>query len=156
MADARPSATSDHLARAHARWDTRPLHQYFDIRLDAVADGYARFVMPANEHNRGGVHGATHGGILAFLADVAALAAIGTVTGPEDQASGTAELSISYLSPAVGTVITEATILRKGRTLVVADVDLKDESGKLLAKSRVSYALRAARSNNNAGEDAPA
>ncbi|HTE85996.1 MAG TPA: PaaI family thioesterase [Dehalococcoidia bacterium] len=143
MAEAQPADAPDRLTRARARWDSRPLHQYFDIRLDDVGDGYARFFMQANDHNRGGVHGATHGGVLAFLADVAALAAIGTITGPDDQASGTAELNISYLSPAVGSVITEATILRKGRTLVVADIDLKDESGKLLAKSRVSYALRA-------------
>jgi uncharacterized protein (TIGR00369 family) len=137
-----PTVADDRLARAKARWDIRPLHQQFNIRLEAVDDGYARFVMGANEHNRGGVHGATHGGILAFLADVAALAAIGTVIGAEDQASGTAELNISYLSPAVGSVIAEASLLRKGRTLAVTDVDLKDEAGKLLAKSRVSYALR--------------
>lgn len=137
-----PAAADDRLARARARWDNRPLHKLFDIRLEAVNDGYARFLMQSNEHNRGGVHDATHGGILAFLADVAALAAIGTVIGPHDQASGTAELNISYLSPAVGSVVAEASVLRKGRTLAVADIDLKDDSGKLLAKSRVSYALR--------------
>jgi uncharacterized protein (TIGR00369 family) len=140
-----PSAVDERLERAQARWDARPLHRQFDIRLEDLRDGYARFQMHANTHNRGGVHGASHGGILAMLADVAALAAIGTALGSNEATAGTAELNISYLSPATGSVIVEACVLRKGRSLAVADVDLKSDAGKLLAKSRVSYAVRPAR-----------
>jgi uncharacterized protein (TIGR00369 family) len=139
-----PSAVDERLERARAIWDSRPLHQQFDIRLEEIRDGYVRFRMHANTQNRGGVHGASHGGILALIADVAALAAIGTVLDSNESTAGTAELNISYLSPATGSVVVEATVLRKGRSLAVADVDLKDGSGKLLAKSRVSYAVRPA------------
>lgn len=141
MAEVLPSSADERLARARARWDSHPLHEFFGMTLEAMEDGYARCRMRAGKHNRGGVHGAAHGGVLAFLCDVAALAAVSTVAEPGDSASGTAELNISYLSPAAGTVIAEARILRKGRTLAVADIDLKDEDGKLLAKGRVSYAL---------------
>lgn len=134
--------TPDLLGRAKARWDSHPLHQYFGIVLDVLTPGYARCVMHASDHNRGGVHGAAHGGVLAFLADVTALAAVSSVLAAGEQASGTAELNISYLSPGVSSVIAEARVLRKGRTLVVTDVDLENDAGKLLAKSRVTYALR--------------
>jgi uncharacterized protein (TIGR00369 family) len=141
MAEGTQPSIDDRLAGAKERWDNRPLHKFFDIRIDELAEGYASFVMPLNEHNRGGVHGAAHGGVLAFLADVAALAAISTLIRPDERPSGTAELNISYLSPGTGNVTAQARVLRKGRTLAVADVDMKDESGKLLTKSRVSYAI---------------
>jgi uncharacterized protein (TIGR00369 family) len=131
----------ERLAEAKAHWDNRVLHRLFEIRLQEVGDGYARSTMPVNEHNRGGVHGAAHGGVLAFLADAVALAAISTLITPRERASGTAELNISYLSPATSIVIAEARVLRKGRTLAVADIDMKDGDGKMLAKSRVSYAI---------------
>ena len=38
----------------------------------------------------------------------------------------------------------EARILKKGRTLIVLDVDVTDGDGRLVAKGRVSYALRPA------------
>jgi uncharacterized protein (TIGR00369 family) len=64
-----------------------------------------------------------------------------------DQARGTAELSVSYLRPAVGReLVASAAVLRKGSTLAVVDVDVHTEAGTLVAKGRVSYALgRAAR-----------
>ncbi len=135
------AGSSERLAQAKARWDSHPLHQYFGITLEELGHGYARCRMRNNEHNRGGVHGAAHGGVLAFLCDVAALAAISTVIASGERAAGTSELNISYLSPGVGDVLAETQVLRKGRTLAVADIDLKDGAGKLLAKSRVSYAL---------------
>lgn len=137
---AKPSI-EDRLLEAKGRWDNRPLHKLFDIQLEQIDDGYARSSMRINEHNRGGVHGAAHGGVLALLADVVALAAISTLIGAKERASGTAELNIRYLSPATSVVIAEARVLRKGRTLAIADIDMKDGGGKLLAKSRVSYAI---------------
>jgi uncharacterized protein (TIGR00369 family) len=136
------AGTPERIARAKTLWNSRPLHEFFGMTLDALEPGYARCIMHSNEHNRGGVHGAAHGGVLAFLADVAALAAISTVLDPVEQASGTAELNISYLSPGVSDVIADARVLRKGRTLIVTDIDMTDRAGKLLSKSRVSYAVR--------------
>jgi len=151
MSDPTPSPADQRIERTRARWDSHPLHRFFDVHLEELGAGYARCLMRAGENNRGGVHGAAHGGVLAFLCDVAALAAVSTVLETEDHASGTAELNISYLSPAVGSVVAEARVLRKGRTLAVSDVDLMDEAGKLLAKSRVSYALRSAAGAGPAG-----
>ena len=130
------------LARARARWDAHPLHRHFGLTLDELDDGFARCSLHASSTNRGGVHGSVHGGILAFIADVIALAAVSTVLTSSQRSAGTAELNISYLRPAMGAVTGQARILRKGRTLVVADVDLSDDTGNLVAKARVAYALR--------------
>jgi len=155
MSDPAPASADQRIARTRARWDSHPLHRFFDVHLEELGEGHARCRMRAGENNRGGVHGAAHGGVLAFLCDVAALAAVSTVLEADDRASGTAELNISYLSPAVGSVVAEARILRKGRTLVVSDIDLTDEAGKLLAKGRVSYALRIADAAKPAGNGRP-
>ena len=40
-------------------------------------------------------------------------------------------------------VYAEATVLRKGRQLAVTEVNILDEDGKLLAKGRTIYSLRA-------------
>lgn len=138
-------ASEDPLACAKAHWDNRPLHRQFGVTLEALDAGHSRFHLQVDERNRGGVHGSVHGGILAFLVDIAALAAISTLIGPNERAAGTAELNISYLRPALGpSVVAEGRVLRKGRVLAVCDVDLSDGDGKLLAKGRVGYAVRQA------------
>jgi uncharacterized protein (TIGR00369 family) len=142
MAEPPSTDSAERLAIARRRWDAHPLHQYFGLSLDDLDNGFARCSLLAAAGNRGGVHGSVHGGILAFIADAIALAAVSTVLAPGERSAGTAELNISYLRPAMGAVVGQARILRKGRTLVVADVDLSDATGKLLAKGRVSYALR--------------
>jgi len=97
------------------------------------------------EKIRGGVAGSVHGGVLSALVDIVTLSAIASVVQPGEQMAGTAELNISYLRPALGdAVIAEARVLKKGRTLAVVDVDLSGGDGRLVAKGRVSYALRPA------------
>lgn len=100
--------------------------------------------MATSEFTQGGVGGSVHGGILAALVDIAMLQAQITVLGPGDIPAGTADLSITYLRPALGANIhAEATVLRKGRQLMVTEVEILDGAGKLCAKGRTIYSLRA-------------
>ena len=120
-----------------------PFHRLLDVELEERSPGYARVRLPMDERLRGGVGGSFHGGVLSALADIATLAAMGTVFTADERPAGTAELSISYLRPALGSHVTAAArVLKKGRTLAVIDVDLADPDGRLVAKARVSYALR--------------
>ncbi|MFN8557006.1 MAG: PaaI family thioesterase [Dehalococcoidia bacterium] len=120
-----------------------PMTAWLGVELVAQADGYARLWMPVRPEVAGGVAGAVHGGIVSALVDIAALSAMQTVFGADEEAAGTAELGISYLRPALGASVTvEARVLKKGRTLAVIDVDVKNPDGRLAAKARVSYALR--------------
>lgn len=123
-----------------------PLHTLLDVELLERGEGRARVRLPVTERVKGGVGGAAHGGVISALVDIVTLAAMSTVARPgEEEMAGTAELSVSYLRPALGDfVYAEARVLKKGRTLAVLDIDVTDPSGRLVAKARVSYALRPA------------
>lgn len=91
----------------------------------------------------GGVGGSVHGGLLAALVDIAMLEAMFPAFEPSDQPAGTADLSITYLRPALSSkVIAEATVLRKGKTLAVTEVSILDAEGNLCAKGRTIYVIR--------------
>jgi uncharacterized protein (TIGR00369 family) len=88
-----------------------------------------------------------HGGLLAAMVDIAMLEALFGMF-DEDSGSrpnGTADLNITYLRPALGAKIyAEATVLRKGRSMAVSEVEILDEQGRLCAKGRTIYAIRQA------------
>jgi uncharacterized protein (TIGR00369 family) len=89
------------------------------------------------------VGGSVHGGLLAALVDIVMLRALSTLFTPEDEPAGTADLSITYLRPALGKrIFAEGSVLKKGRQLAVIEVSILDEAGTLCAKGRVLYALR--------------
>jgi uncharacterized protein (TIGR00369 family) len=129
-----------------------PFHALIGVELVERGEGHARCRLPVTEQVRGGVAGSVHGGVLSALVDIVTLAAVSTVAQPGEQMAGTADLNISYLRPALGdAVFAQARVLKKGRTLAVVDVDLLDAESRLLAKGRVSYALRPAALTRSSG-----
>ena len=91
----------------------------------------------------GGIGGSVHGGLLALLVDAAMLEAMFPMFEPADQPAGTADLNITYMRPALGqTVFAEATVLRKGKTLAVTEVEILDSQRRLCAKGRTIYVIR--------------
>jgi acyl-CoA thioesterase len=130
--------------RAERRdFDEFALHKALGITLDDVRPGFARIVMRTSNLTLGGVAGSVHGGLLAAMVDMATLEALFPMFGPSDQPSGTADLNITYLRPALGERITaEATVLRKGRQLAVAEVEVFAGDGRLCAKGRSIYSIR--------------
>jgi len=121
-----------------------PLHKALGITIDEARPGFARILLETSSLTMGGVGGSVHGGILAAMVDIAVLEALFPMFGPDDQPSGTADLNITYLRPALGKrIAAEATVLRKGRQLAVAEVEVLTESRRLCAKGRCLYALRA-------------
>ncbi len=118
-------------------------HRLLGVKVEGSGPDWARVKLPSTDTVRGGVHGSFHGGVLSALADIACLAAMHGQFSDGVRPNGTAELSISYLRPALGEyVVANARILKRGRTLAVIDVDISGPDGRLVAKSRVSYALR--------------
>lgn len=125
--------------------DGNPFHRLLEIEVEDIAPGYVRIRLPASERLRGGVAGSLHGGVLSALADIAALGAMTGLFTTREQPAGTAELSISFLRPALGAyVLVEGRVLKKGRTLAVIDIDITRPDSKPVAKGRVTYALRPA------------
>jgi uncharacterized protein (TIGR00369 family) len=123
---------------------SNPFHALIGVELVERGEGRARCRLPMSEKVKGGVAGSVHGGVLSALIDIATLAAISSVVDhAREQMAGTAELNVSFLRPALGeAVYAEARVLKKGRQLVVVDIDLTDPDGRLVAKGRVNYALR--------------
>lgn len=122
-----------------------PYLRLIGVETVARGEGYARCRLPVEEKVQAGVAGSVHGGAISALVDIAAMQAVATLVHAGEQMAGTAELNVSYLRPAFGdAVFASAQVLRKGRTLAVCDVDIHAGDGKLVAKGRVSYALRPA------------
>ena len=79
-----------------------------------------------------------HGGVVSALADIAGDYAVVTETG---QGVPTIDLRVDYLRPARrGDLLAVGTTLRVGRTVSVADVEIRDATGTLVAVGRAVYA----------------
>jgi uncharacterized protein (TIGR00369 family) len=83
--------------------------------------------------------GVLHGGVTATLADVAVGQALARRLGSFGAAT-TAELKINYLRPILGRkVMARSHLLRVGKTLCVARVDVFDDQKNLAAVALVTY-----------------
>ena len=79
-----------------------------------------------------------HGGPIASFIDCVGDFAVALVVGG---GVPTINIRIDYLKPAVGASITgTARVRRSGRTVTVADIDVYDEAGALVAVGRGTYA----------------
>ncbi|MYB21596.1 MAG: PaaI family thioesterase [Chloroflexi bacterium] len=127
------------LHEIEARYGTNSL---FGERFTEISRGKTVLELPITRDTAGGARGGVHGGILASLADIGVVAAVLSTCRVGEQMQGTSELNISYLRPAVGSKVrVESTVIKKGRSLAVGDVDLLSDQGKLIAKARVTYAI---------------
>jgi uncharacterized protein (TIGR00369 family) len=88
-------------------------------------------------------HAVVHGGILATLADSAAVIALFPRADEGDTSRGLSsiEFKLNFLRPALlesGEVLARAQVVQRGRRLGVCDVEL-DQAGKLVAKGLFTY-----------------
>lgn len=112
----------------------------FGFRLDAAEVGRAVLRMRVRERHKQ-THGVVHGGVLAALADTAGGLATYMVV-PRGTRIATVEMKINYLEAvAKGTLIAEARVIRRGKHLAIVDCDVRDEKGKLVAKSLMTFSI---------------
>ncbi|MGZ3608064.1 MAG: PaaI family thioesterase [Syntrophales bacterium] len=132
---------STYLRRVQAgEKNLNPYLDYFEITLEEVREGHARFRMPVlREYMQGA--GFLQGGLIVALADEAIAHAAMTVLEP---ASGltTVELKCNFLAPVKkGELIAEASIFKKGRTLIIGDCLVKDENGKDVLRCTATFLM---------------
>jgi uncharacterized protein (TIGR00369 family) len=78
-----------------------------------------------------------HGGVIAALADIAGDYALAVSLGG---GVPTIDLRVDYLRPAEGDLVAEARTVKRGRTIGVVDVEIRDTAGRLVAVGRGAYA----------------
>jgi uncharacterized protein (TIGR00369 family) len=100
--------------------------------------GRAVLRMRVGNHHRQ-VHGVVHGGVLATLADSAGgLATYMALR--RGRRTATIELKINYLEGVQnGTIEADARVIRLGRHIAVVDCEIRDSSGRIVAKALMTF-----------------
>ncbi len=121
---------------------TSPFPSLVGLKLDEIVEDRVVMSLPFREEvvTMGNV---VHGGAIATLIDAAAsCAAWATPAPPENMRGSTVALNVSYISAAASVDLqAEATVLRRGKSLVFLDVVVKESSGELVAKGTATYKL---------------
>jgi len=117
-----------------------PFHQWLGLTVEEVGDGSIRlrakwrpeWVVNADK-------GYSHGGILATLVDLTADWALVSKTG---RGVPTVDLRVDYHRPALQhDLISIGKVIKFGGQLCVAEAEVQDEAGKLLASGRGVYMI---------------
>ena len=85
-------------------------------------------------------YGMVAGGVITTLADTAVATALLTLV--EDEILVSLEHKINFWRPAVTDLTAQARVLNLGRTVAVAEVEVADHEGAVLAKGLFTYAIK--------------
>jgi uncharacterized protein (TIGR00369 family) len=132
------------LTRVRARAAENSYWRFLGIEVLDAGEGWVRLRLPVRDELRNGPGAPVHGGALSSLLDAAVGGAIATVNEANQGGVGqaTLDLNITYIGAArTGAVIAEGRVIRRGGTIAFGEADLRDESGELLARGRVTYML---------------
>ncbi|GAA2058586.1 PaaI family thioesterase [Williamsia deligens] len=116
-----------------------PIMALTGAELTRVDEGVAAFTLEPAEYHYNPI-GSVHGGIIATLLDSAAGCAVHT-TLPAGVRYTTLDLSVKYLRAVrveTGPVVCTGTVVHAGRRTVLAQAELRDADGALLASATSS------------------
>lgn len=110
------------------------------FELESAERGRVLLRMSVRQKHRQ-IQGVVHGGIIAALADTAGGIACYTVA-PAGTLVATIEMKINFLEPVEeGAILAEARVLRHGKTTAVAECDVRDADGGLMAKALMTFSI---------------
>src|ERR1700681_2790553 len=111
-----------------------PIARLLGFVLKCIEPGHAVFEMEADQRHHNPM-GTLHGGIDCDLADAAMGYAYAATLG-EGETFTTIELKINFLRPVrKATLTAEARVVRAGSTLGYVECDIKDRTGRLVARA---------------------
>ena len=115
-----------------------PFAELLDMRVSDPDDGSSVVVMPINPHHLQQA-GRVQGGIVVALADYAMYRAIKAILKP-GEATTTIEIKVNFLAAAEkGELTATAKIISSGRRIMVGEMEVRDEDGKLIAQGLGTY-----------------
>ena len=111
-----------------------PVSELIGFRLTSVEPGKAVFELDAGPQHANPM-GTLHGGVLCDVADAAMGIAYASTLG-ESESFTTLELKINFLRPfRTGKLIATARMVKAGRTIGLAECDVTDADGRLIARA---------------------
>ena len=111
-----------------------PIARLLGFVPKSIEPGHAIFAMEADERHHNPM-GTLHGGIYCDLADAAMGYAYAATLG-EGETFTTVELKINFLRPVrKATLTAEARVVRAGSTVGYVECDVRDQTGKLVARA---------------------
>jgi len=129
----------DHLARLRVEMERPPYHALLGPQAVTVDPaGTVVIRLPYRpEFRRAPDEPGYHGGVIAALIDLTGHAAVAVHVG---RMVPTVDLRIDYLRPAPGTDLTaRGKLLRAGRSIARADVEISDAENNVIAVGRGTY-----------------
>ena len=138
---------SKRLAEMQKRMLDKGFGTMLGAKLQAIEEGYCRMVLPwRKELSRGDA--LIHGGVTAALIDKAGTTAAWSYLDiPENARGSTVAMNVNFLEGAVSDLIAEARTVRRGGSISVIDVDVKNIDGVMVAKGMVTYKISKTRIN---------
>jgi uncharacterized protein (TIGR00369 family) len=119
---------------------SNPFLDFLDMKLEEIKEGYARFCMPIR-HEYMQCNGVMQGGLIVAMADETIAHAIMTLLGSREEIA-TVELKNNFIAPAKeGMLTAEASIFKKGRSLVVGDCIVTRDDGVIVSRSSATFLI---------------
>lgn len=117
-----------------------PLKQYLGMSIDETDDGRATArIEVADEHLN--PNGVVHGAVLFAMIDTAMGKATMSVLA-EGQFCATVDLQLRFIRPAsAGTLVAEATVLKRGRSVVHLEARVHDDADQLVAAAAGTFVV---------------
>lgn len=120
--------------------EVNPFLDFLRITLVDLRDGYAQFRMPVRPEYLQGAK-TMQGGLIVALADEAIAHAMMTQLSAEEGLT-TIELKSNFLaSVSKGELIADATVFKKGQSLVIGDCLVTDDKGKNICRVSATFLL---------------
>jgi len=119
---------------------SNPFLDFLNMKLEEIKEGYARFCMPIRREYMQ-CNGVMQGGLIVAMADETIAHAIMTLLGSREEIA-TVELKNNFIAPAKGGTLTaEATIFKKGRSLVVGDCIVTCDDDVIVSRSSATFLI---------------
>ena len=122
--------------------ESAPFAAMLGLKIESAANGAAIVRMPFDLRllNDGGPAAPVHGGAIAALADVAACAAVWSLS--KTVRSATVSITVNYTGFGVNSdLLARARVKRVGKRIASLSVEITDASGALIADALVTYKI---------------
>ncbi len=130
--------TTDSASNPEGYVHESPFAKLLDMRVPDPDDGSSTVIMPINPSHLQQA-GRVQGGIVAALADYAFFRAVKPLL-KAGEATTTIEIKINFIAPAEkGELTATARIISPGRRVMVGEMEVKDQDGKLIAQGLGTY-----------------